>query len=301
MALMDQIRGVLRDPAPEFVFELSEAGISHTRHGASGAIGFQPLPAGVLNISPLHDNVLEPETLAQIVRSIVPPVQGKKRRKAAVILPDYCSRLTVLDFDTFPKDPAEQSTLVRFRVKKTVPFDVDSAAVSYHVQPRTGPSAAAVDVVVVVAALEIVARYEAPFRAAGLHPGLVTVSAVSALSLVPPNPEGPQVLAKLGGRVLTVSVMDGEAVKLVRCVELPEVNQSEVFAILMPTLAYMEDELGHKPAKVLLSGFGEADIDMKSGWEQELGVPIETLRSRFGLAGQNNAGLLGYLERGDLN
>jgi hypothetical protein len=40
---------------------------------------------------------------------------------------------------------------------------------------------------------------------------------------------------------------------------------------------------------------------MKSGVEQELGVPIETLRSRFGLAGQNNAGLLGYLERGDLN
>ena len=35
---------------------------------------------------------------------------------------------------------------------------------------------------------------------------------------------------------------------------------------------------------------------MKSEWEQELGVPVEILRSRFGLAGQNNAGLLGYLE-----
>ena len=57
-----------------------------------------------------------------------------------LILPDYCARVAVLDFDTFPSDPAEQLALVRFRIKKSVPFDVDSAIVSYVEQPRPGNS-----------------------------------------------------------------------------------------------------------------------------------------------------------------
>ena len=60
---------------------------------------------------------------------------AKKRRPAAVILPDYAARVSVLDFDSFPSSPEEQLSLVRFRVKKTIPFDIDSAAVSYWVQP----------------------------------------------------------------------------------------------------------------------------------------------------------------------
>lgn len=296
MSLLHRLRHLLEDPPPEYLFEISESGISWTRRHADGAPGFQPLPPGVLSISPLHDNVLEPETFARQVRAIVPPTQGKKRRKAAVILPDYCSRLTVLDFDSFPKDPAEQNTLVRFRVKKSVPFDVDSAAVGYHLQPRHGSSGKKLDVLVVVTALEIIARYEAPFRAAGLHPGMVTVSSLSALSLVPKDAPGLTVFAKLAGRVLTASVVESGAVKLVRCVELPEVTQPEIFGILMPTIAYMEDEFARRPDKVLLSGFGEMDPATKTAWEQELGVPMEALHSRYGLAGQNNAGLLGYLE-----
>ena len=79
----------------------------------------------------------------------------------------------MLDFDNFPSDAKEQLSLVRFRVKRSVPFDVESAALSYWAQPAEGKK---VDVVVVVAPLEIVSRYEAPFRAAGMTPGLVTTS-----------------------------------------------------------------------------------------------------------------------------
>ena len=74
----------------------------------------------------------------------------------------------MLDFDEFPSDRKEQLSLVRFRVRKSIPFDVESAAVSYWPQPAGGKKQ---DVVVVIAPLEIVSRYEAPFRAAGLAPG----------------------------------------------------------------------------------------------------------------------------------
>ena len=64
---------------------------------------------------------------------------------------------------------------MRFRVKKTVPFDIESAAVSYWVQPAAG-SKGKVEVVAVTVALEILARYEALFRNAGFQPGEVTTS-----------------------------------------------------------------------------------------------------------------------------
>ena len=55
-----------------------------------------------------------------------------------MILPDYAARVTVLDFDAFPSVAEEQASLVRFRVKKTIPFDIDSAAVSYFPQTVAG-------------------------------------------------------------------------------------------------------------------------------------------------------------------
>ena len=51
---------------------------------------------------------------------------------AVLILPDFCARVAVLEFDSFPTDPKEQLSLVRFRMKRSVPFDVESAAVSFH-------------------------------------------------------------------------------------------------------------------------------------------------------------------------
>ena len=88
--------------------------------------------------------------------------------------------MAVLDFDNFPSDAKEQLALIRFRLRKSVPFDVESAAISYFVQPAEGKK---FDVVVVVAPLEVVSRYEAPFRAAGMNPGLVTTSSLAALNL----------------------------------------------------------------------------------------------------------------------
>ena len=90
-------------------------------------------------------------------------------RDVALILPDYCTRIAVLDFDSFPvRRRRSSSRWCASALKRSVPFDVESAAVSYCAQPAADKK---VDVVVVMAPLEIVARYEAPFRAAGMNPG----------------------------------------------------------------------------------------------------------------------------------
>lgn len=292
MSFFSHIASLIQDPPPEFVFELSEAGIAYARGGEPG---FEPLDAGVLNPSPVEDNLPHPERATALLQKIAGDGAGNaakgktKLRRAAVILPDHAARVSVLDFDSFPSNAAEQQALVRFRVKKTVPFDIESAAVSYFAQPVEGSKK--LEVVAVTVALEVLARYEALFRNAGFHPGEITTSALAALNLYHPRMEGrseaPGVLAKLAGRVLTVMVIAKGRLRLFRCLALEEASEEEIRGVLHPTLAYAEDELGARVERLTVCGFSHAPLDE---------VAAEPLHSRRGAAGANNAGLLGYLE-----
>jgi type IV pilus assembly protein PilM len=224
------------------------------------------------------------------VRSLAGTQAARKRRDVALILPDFSARISVLDFDLFPKDPKEQASLIRFRLKRSVPFDVESAVVSYWAQ---NGEKGKTDVVVVMAPLEIVSRYESPFRTAGMNPGMVTTSCLAALELAPEA--GLSVLAKLSGRVLTVVVRDKIQLKLVRCLELPSTDLEDVAAVLAPTFVYIEDNVGRRAERLLLCGFGAATAEAESRFAEELDVEVEPLRSPLGVPGENNAGLLGYL------
>ena len=272
-------------------FEISEAGIASARIGAHAELDFQPLKPGTLSVSPLRDNVVDMDDFAAAVRAAASSAAaGRKRKDVALILPDYATRMTVLDFDSFPSDAKEQASLVRFRVKRSVPFDVESAALSFFAQAAGGKKW---DVVVVVAPLEVIARYEAPFRALGMNPGLVTTSSLAALDLAPA--EGLSVLAKLSGHTLSVLVRQQGVLKLTRSIELSARDLEDVAAVLLPTFVYVEDNLGGKAERLLLCGFGGQTEAVAARFSGELGVPAEPLRAAVGMPGESNAGLLGYL------
>jgi type IV pilus assembly protein PilM len=288
---MTSLANLLKDPPPAYAFELSEAGISFARVAEPAQLIFKPFAAGVLLVSPAHDNIQQPQAIQEQIYAIAPP-NGHRKRRAALILPDYCARVAVLDFDNFPADSEEQVALLRFRMKKSVPFDVDSAAVSYSVQGQR--AGAKVEVLAAVMASDIVAQYEAPFRSAGFHPGLVTTSSLSALNLC--RTDGITMLVKISGRVLSVLVLDGSKLKLARCVETDGARTEEIESVLHPTVAYIEDELKAKPQRIFLCGFDSQTAALAQQWSEEWCVPMEPLHSRFGKPGRNDAGLLGYLE-----
>jgi type IV pilus assembly protein PilM len=294
MSFLNRLQGILVDPPPEFVFEISGSGIAYVRPDVQQP-AFEPLADDVLSISPLRDNVLRPEVFTTTVQALVPPTGTKKRRRAVLILPDYCARVAVLEFDAFPAEPAEQLALVRFRLKKSVPFEVESAAIAFYPQESTNAKGVKrFDVVVVAASMEVVARYEAPFRGAGLQVGVITTSLMAALEME--KDDGITLLAKMTGTVLTVAAVRAGVLRMVRCVELEPVNTDSVLGVLFPTVALVEDEMAARPDRVVLCGFGSAGEIESAQWAGELGIPFETLRSSFGVPGPYNAGLLGYLE-----
>src|SRR5579872_5270946 len=280
MSVLSQLLRIVQDPPPSYLFELSEAGIAYSQSGEAGFVAFEP---GTLVVSPVEDNVLRPDLVSAAIGRFASP-NGKKRRPAAVILPDYAARVTVLDFDSFPSAAEEQLSLIKFRVKKTIPFDIESAAVSYFVQPSAANKR--IEVVAVTVAMEVMARYEALFRAAGFQPGVVTTSTLAALNLY--HGDGVAVLAKLAGRTMTVAAISGGAIKLYRCVALDESTEEDILGVLHPTFAYVEDELGTPVSKLILCGFPEPPAGLR--------CEVDHLRSRFGAPGAFNAGLLGYME-----
>jgi type IV pilus assembly protein PilM len=290
MALLDSISSIWKDPPPAMAFELSESGVASARIGTKAELGFRPLKAGTLSVSPLRDNIIVPDDLAMAVREVAAAQVKTKRRDAALIIPDYCTRIAVLDFDDFPSDAKEQLSLVRFRMKKSVPYDVESAAVSFWPQVTEGKK---FEVVVVVSPIEIVARYEAPFRNAGLNPGLVMPSCVAALYLVDSAPL--TIVAKLTGHVLTVLVTDKGRLRLVRCLELAAVSVADVAADLFPTFVFVEDNMGAKAERLLLCGFGPQAEEARRQFAADLGIEVDLVRSPLGVPGEHDAGLLGYL------
>jgi type IV pilus assembly protein PilM len=289
MSALDKIMAVLRDPPPEFVFEIAADGIAMSRTRSPIALQHVPLLPGIVSPSPVKENVLNPPAFAQAVRKLVPPASGRGRRGAALVLPDNSVRIAVLDFDTLPDKEEERRALIQFRLKKSVPFDIDEAALSYF--PQAGGK-----VVVALAPSEIVAHYEAPFRAAGLHPGLVTVSSLAMLNLLPAH-TGSIVVARRGPGTLTVIALNDGVVTIARSLELAEDAPDpleEITADIYPTLAYIEDQGGARPEKLIIAGFGSIHGEVASASASrlsiELDIPVELLLEDWpGLAGYLNS------------
>lgn len=296
MSAFEKFMSILRDPPPEFVFEVAADGIACSRTRAPADLQHVSLPPGVIAPSPVKENILDPVAFAAAVRKLTPPgvgrgTGGRGGRRAALILPDNCVRIAVLDFDALPEKEEERRPLINFRLRKSVPFDIDQAALSYIQQ-------AGRKVIVALAPSEIVAHYELPFRAAGLHPGLVTVSSLAILDLLPVT--GSLVLAHRSPGALTVIALADGVVTIARSLEIGDVAAdadefgadsindplNEIIAALYPTLAYIEDHDGARPERLFITGFGDETNSSAIRLSVELTIPVEPIHETYpGLAG----------------
>ncbi len=125
-------------------------------------------------------NLRAPEAVTAAIRSALGEV-SPRTRAVTLILPDTLVRVFVLDFDSLPVKPGEAIPVVRFRLRKMVPFDVEHAGVSYQVLAEDKNEC---KVLAAVMPGPILAEYEAAVRAAGYEPGAVLPSSLAALEAV---------------------------------------------------------------------------------------------------------------------
>jgi type IV pilus assembly protein PilM len=139
-----------------------------------------------------------------------------RSREVTLIVPDAAVRVLLLDFDALPSKPAEALPVVRFRLKKLLPFDADDAAVSYQVMST---SKGIVRVVAVAMPREVLAEYEAVVREAGFEPGAVLPSTLAALAGLSEN-EAPVLVVNAGRQAVTTAIVKAGVLLLHRTVDL---------------------------------------------------------------------------------
>ena len=95
---------------------------------------------------------------------------SQRTRDVTLVVPDAAVRVLLLDFDTLPAKAVEALPVVRFRLKKLLPFDADDAAVSYQVMATTRDG---LQVLAVAMPREVQEEYESMVREAGFEPGAI--------------------------------------------------------------------------------------------------------------------------------
>ena len=210
---------------------------------------FAPLLPGSVVPALNAPNFPQPARIVAALRQALDQVV-ERDRKLTLVIPDASVRVLLLDFDSLPEKLAEALPIIRFRLRKLLPFEVDDAAISYQVMTR---DSAQVRALVAVTPQAVLAEYEAVVREAGYEPGAVLPSTLCAIAAVPDDTDA--LVVNQNAVCITTAITKQNEVLLHRTLDLhttspehagqergaddiPDIQQAVSVAI-----AYFEDSL----------------------------------------------------------
>jgi type IV pilus assembly protein PilM len=144
------------------------------------AFRIQPAPEHAVGATIFRPNLGSAEDLTRQVRELFDR-SGTKPGKVSLILPDNLAKVSIV---TLPERPATRKLLremLRFKLRRSVPFRLEDASISAWALPGPGPEQ---HLLVAVMMRSVVEQYEAAFEAAGARPGLVDLCTPSLFNLV---------------------------------------------------------------------------------------------------------------------
>lgn len=207
------------------------------------------LPPGLLVPGLQQANVVNRAKLVPALRDLLEAVAGRSR-DVCLVLPDATTRVMLLDFDTLPDKKPDADAVVRFRLKKSLPFDIDQLAISFE---RQG-NASQIRVVAAVTLRSVLDEYEALMRDAGYNPGTVLPSMLAALGLV--DASRPTMVIKVEQGTTTFAIVDQDQLLLYRALDNggSTVSGESLIDDVNTSLVYFEDRYGVNVDRVLVTG-----------------------------------------------
>jgi type IV pilus assembly protein PilM len=202
----------------------------------------------------MEANLRERQSVYQTVRDALGSLGGRSRDVIA-ILPDAAVRVVLLDFDALPTNRQEAEGVVRFRLKKSLPFDVDKAKVSYHTQVASS----GVRVIAAVALSSVVEEYETAFRDAGYSPGVVVPAMLAALGAA--DAAGPTLVIKVDARTTSIAILDEQQVLLFRTLENTRgvtISGEQLAEEVYPSIVFFQDTYHLNIDQIFIAGLPES-------------------------------------------
>jgi type IV pilus assembly protein PilM len=213
----------------------------------------QELAPGTVVPDLIEPNLRDGTAIRQAIESALGGVSGRSRDVIA-ILPDTAVRVVLMDFETLPSKPEEAEAVVRFRLKKSLPFNLDDARVSYHAQTG-GTGLRAIAAVVLKSVLE---EYESAFRDAGYNPGVVMPSMLAALGAA--DAEKPTLVVKVDARSIGIAILDQEQVLLFRTLENVRgitISGEQLAEEVYPSVVFFQDTYNLNIDRIYVAGLPE--------------------------------------------
>jgi type IV pilus assembly protein PilM len=199
-------------------------------------------------------NLRERDGVLETVKQSLASVGGHSRDLIAV-LPDAAVRVMLLDFETLPAKRDEAEGVVRFRLKKSLPFDVDKAKISYQSQTATN----GIRVIAAVALTSIIEEYEAIFREAGYTPGVVLPSMLAALGAA--DTKQPTLVVKVDARTTSIAILDKEQLLLFRTLENTRgvaISGEQLAEEVYPSIVFFQDTYNLNIGQIFVAGLSDS-------------------------------------------
>ena len=194
----------------------------------------------------------------------------------ALLIPDPVVRVFILPFETLPRSADEALPLLRWRLKKSVPFDVDETVVSWMRQ--TGKENA-LEIVTAVARQRIVREYEDLVEPLDVKSRVILSSTLSTLPLLADS--GSTLLVRMSGRSMTTVIIRDSNLSIYRSTEMAAdpaaLDVQSMLDEIFPAVAFYQDTWGNSPDRARITGFGAREEVFRRALAEELKCPVGSL------------------------
>jgi len=218
------------------------------------ACAMRDLAPGIVVPDLVENNLRQREAVSAGIESALSSV-GARSHDVIAIIPDASVRVMMVDFDTLPSDHEEALGVVRFRLKKSLPFDVEKAKISFHAQKVKDE----VKVVAAVALASVIDDYEAGFRAAGFSPGVVLPSMLAALGAA--DGKRPTLVVKVDAHTTSIAILNEDQLQLFRTLENSRgvtITGEQLAEEVYPSIVFFQDTYHLNIERIYVAGLADA-------------------------------------------
>lgn len=245
----------------------------------------EPLPPGALVPSLTGQNVHDRAAIAAALGRVFDRIGGRPRR-IGLVVPDLIAKVSLVRFEKVPPRTQDLDQLVRWQVRKTAPFPIEEAQVTYV------PGVLAVDgqeFIVSLARRSVVEEYERLCADAGAHAGIVDLATFNVINAVLAGagaPAGDWLLVNVASDYASIAIVRGADLIFFR--NRGGEGDGTLADLVHQTAMYYEDRLaGGGFTRVILAGGGQPASEMdaiRRSLAERLATGVDSLDPRTAAA-----------------
>jgi len=235
----------------------------------------ESLPDGALvpglTAANTHDRAAVVGALGRVLDRIGRP------RRVGLILPDVVAKVSLVRFERVPAKAQDLDQLVRWQVRKTAPFPIEDAQVTYvpGLHAEDGQ-----EFIVSLAKRSVVEEYEGLCGELGAHAGLVdlsTFNVINAVLAAKASPTADWLLVNLAADYTSIALLRGAHLIFFR--NRATDGEGTLADLVHSTTMYYEDRLqGAGFTRVILAGAGSTDVEpLRRSVEELVKSPVDLI------------------------